>query len=256
MVWLAACPAPEGIPPGKLAVVGDAVFGPEDVSAEAAQLGGYAQLRFRGDEGKMALLSALVDAELLAQAAREHGLADDPRVEFAVLEELAILEQTAELERRVPRERVAADLPALRAYYDAHPEAFVRPERRSAEGVLFKDFASAEDALAGLATEVVPLERLGEVVTTEPLARDDAEYPGFHPVLFADDLAEGDLLPRPVWLGERLLVGRLGRIEPARAESFDDPAVRERLVEAVRAPLVAAAQAELAAELRARWPER
>ncbi len=253
---LMACPSPEGVPEGKLAAVGGVFFGPEDVSAELAQLGAYAQLRFRGEEGKMALLSALVDAELLAQAARKHGLADDPRADFSVLEEEAILERTAELERRVPRERVAADLPALRAYYDAHRGEFTLPERRSAEGVVFRNLAAAVEAQEALATLVVPLERLGEVVTTKPLARDDREYPGFHPALFAPDLAEGDLLPRPVWIGEGLLVGRVHRIELARPESFDDPAVRERLVEAVRAPLVAIALAELELEMRARWPER
>ncbi|MBL8942648.1 MAG: hypothetical protein JNK45_05855, partial [Myxococcales bacterium] len=55
---LAACATDEGIPEGKLARVGDVVFGPEDVAAVSAQLGAYAQLRFAGGDGHGALLGA------------------------------------------------------------------------------------------------------------------------------------------------------------------------------------------------------
>src|SRR5690606_31025865 len=59
----------EGVPAGKLAVVGDVVLGPEDLAGVQSQLGPYAKLRFRGVEGEFALLEGLVVTELLAQEA-------------------------------------------------------------------------------------------------------------------------------------------------------------------------------------------
>jgi hypothetical protein len=251
-----ACGGPgEGVPEGKLAMVGEVAFGPEDLAGVQAQLGAYAQLRFRGDAGSHALLGALVDAEVLAQRATARGLADDPRVRWALLEEIAAVHRSSELERRVPRAAVAADEAKLRAWYDAHRDELMEPERRSVEGVVVKRWAEAEQLHARMIAGE-PLASLGEVVHTELVARDDREFPGFHPVLFASSLRAGDLLPRPVPIGERLLVGRVRAIEPAAPAPFDDPATRERMVEAVRAPLVEAAEAELASELARGFPER
>ncbi|MBX7083710.1 MAG: hypothetical protein K1X88_31160 [Nannocystaceae bacterium] len=245
LVAFSACTAgAQGVPEGKLAAVGEVAFGPEDVAGVQAQLGAYAQLRF-GGEGAAALLMALVDAEVLAQEALAQGLGDDPRVWYAVLEELAALHLAAELERRVPRAAVAADRAALQAAYDADTTAFVLPQRRAAAGVVFEHWREAEDALAAVQSGAVALESLGALVTTPLQARDDGEFPGFHPTLFDPSLQVGELLPRPVVLGERLLVGRLEQDEPATRRAFDDPAVQEQLVERVRAPRVQAATAAL-----------
>ncbi len=249
---LAACTAgAQGVPEGKLAAVGEVAFGPEDVAGVQAQLGAYAQLRF-GGEGAAALLLALVDAEVLAQEALAQGLGDDPRIWYAVLEELAALHLAAELERRVPRAEVAADRAALQAAYDADPRAFAVPERRAAAGVVFGHWRAAEDALAAVQAGTVALESFGPLVTTPLQPRDDHEFPGFHPALFDPGLAVGDLLPRPVVLGERLLVGRLEQLEPASREAFEDPAVQEQLVERVRAPRLEAATRALLEPLLAR----
>ena len=137
----------EGVPEGKLAVVGPTVLGPEDIAAAGAQVGAYGQLRFSGPQGEPALLESVVAAELMALEAQDAGLAEDPRVRFAVLEEIATVYLSAELERRVPRDAVADDAAALRAHYDAHPELFALPERRSAQGVVFSKFEEAEVAL-------------------------------------------------------------------------------------------------------------
>ncbi|HWB80371.1 MAG TPA: peptidylprolyl isomerase [Nannocystaceae bacterium] len=250
-----ACSGPsEGVPEGKLAVVGEVAFGPEDLAAVQAQLGAYAQLRFRGDAGSHALLGALVDAEVLAQRAVARGLGDDPRVRFALLEEIAAVHLTSELERRVPRAAIAGDEAKLRAWYDAHVGELVQPERRSAEGVVVNKWAKAEELHARM-LEGVALEELGDVVHTEIAARDDREFPGFHAVLFDPALGEGDALPHPVPIGERLLVGRVLKVEAAAAPAFDDPATRERAVEAVRAQLLESAEAELQRELAQRFPE-
>ena len=244
-----------GVPEGKLARVGDVALGPEDLAAVQSQLGSYAQLRFRGAEGQPALLSALIGAELLAQEADKRGLGEDPRVQWAVYEEIATLYLNAELERRVPRERVAADEVALAEWYDAHQAELTTPERRRARGVLFRDYDAAEAAHALLAMGAVQLPWLGDIVTTEARARDDVEHPGFHPILFDSTLKPGDLLPEPVLLGQSVLVGELDAILPPEVPPLSDPAVHERAVQAVRAPLLAEARDELLAELAERFPE-
>jgi hypothetical protein len=255
MACATACDTVEGLPEGKLAVVGSTVLGPEDLAGVAAQLGPYAQLRFRGVEGDYALLDALVVTELLAQEAMAHGLGDDPRVRFAVLEEIATATLSAELERRIPYESVAAREQPLRELYDADPGMFTRPERRSAQGVLFSRMAQAQEALERLALGTVELGELGDVVSTPLQERDDAEYPRFHPILFDASLPAGAWLPEPVAIGERLLVGRVHEVQPPRLEPFEDPAVQERLVHAVRAPGVKAAEHAYLQELRERYPQ-
>jgi hypothetical protein len=264
LVGLVGCGGAQGgVPDGALAVVGDRVFGPADVAAVQAQLGAYAQLRFRGDEGRFTLLQALVDAELMAQAAIDAGLGDDPRVHFAWLEERAAVQRSTELERAVPRAEIEADVAALRAAYDAHPDRFVVPETRVAEGVLFPNWDAAEAALAALELGTETLDSLaaasaqneGELLRTKPQARDDREFPGLHPVLFAADLQVGERMPVPVVIGERLMVGRLHAIVPAHRRDFDDPVVREQLVELLRAPRLADARRRREAELAERYPE-
>ncbi len=252
---VSACGTDAGVPPGKLARVGDVVFGPEDVAAVSAQLGAYAQLRFAGAEGSGTLLMSLVDAEVLAQEAMSRGLGDDPRAQHALLEEIAAVYLSAELERRVPYAEVAADTAALLAWYAAHEDSLLQPEQRSAEGVTFEHWVAAERAQAALELGTTTLEELGEVVYTPLQVRDDREFPGFHAVLFDPGLATGDRLPRPVPVGETLLVGRLRERIAAAPAPFDDPATRERVVEAVRAPRLEAARAALLAELADRYPE-
>lgn len=250
-----ACDVEEaGVPPGKLALVGTKALGPEDVAGAQSQLGAYGQLRFRGEEGHLELLESLIMAELLAQEADAVGLSDDPRVQYAVIEEIAEIERSAELERRVPRSAVAQDEAALRAYYDAHPEAFTEPEKRSARGVVFSTFEEAEQALEALHLGTETLGSLGKQVTTKLRARDDHEFPLFHPFLYAEGLQEGELLEHPVVVGEKILVGRVHEIEPATLRPFDDERVRDELIEAIRAPRVKQAEAVYLEELRARYP--
>lgn len=236
LLTAASCDVSEGIPEGKLAVVGPTVLGPEDVSAARSQVGKYGQLRFSGPEGEATMLEALIATELMALEAEEAGQGDDPRVGFALEEEIATVFLTTLLERAVPRDSVALDTAALQSYYDAHPDAFTSPEERSAQGVVFKTFEEADRALAALRGGTSTLSDLGDVVATPQQARDDAEYPAFHPYLFEDGVETGDFLAHPVFLGESLLIGRVQTVSPARLRPFDDAAVQEQLVEAVIAP--------------------
>ena len=246
----------EGIPEGKLATVGETVFGPEDVAQVHAQLGAYAQLRFVGGEGRQHLLEALIDAELLAQEAIEHGLGDDPRVRWAVLEEIATVYESAELERRVPLESVAADADALQAWYEDHRDAFTLPEQRSLEGVVFQSFAEAEAGRAELREGRAELADKGQIFATKLRARDDDEYPALDPFLFDPAIGEGEFLRHPVFIGESIMVGRVKLVRPETTPPLSDPDVRARVVQAVRGERIAAAREQLRAELRERWPEQ
>ena len=251
---VACLPSDTGIPEGKLAVVGEVELGPEDVASVKSQLGAYAQLRFVGEEGQFGLLEAVVDAELLAQEAVEHGLGDDPRVRYALLEEIAEVQRSAALQRAVPFEDVAADEAALREYYEAHRDAFVEPEQRSAEGVPFRKFDKAEAAFEEISAGAKSLEDFGQLVGTKSRTRSDDDFPGFHPFLFDPALGEGELFTRPVILGSSVLVGRVKHITPAKQRELEDDEVRERVLQAVRAPRAAEARARLEAELRDRFP--
>lgn len=253
-VSLAACDVTEGIPEGKLAVVGPTVIGPEDIAAARSQVGKYGQLRFSGPEADATMLEALIATELMALEAKERGFDADPRVAFAIEQEIATVYLSTLLERAVPRESVASDTEALRAYYDAHRASFTTPEKRSAQGVVFKTFEEADQGLAALIGGTSTLEELGEVFATPLQARDDEEFAAFHPILFGDGVEEGDFLPHPVFVGESLLVGRVQRVEPASLQPFDDPAVQEQLVEAVIQPRRDAARAAILERLRAGGP--
>lgn len=243
------------IPPGMLARVRSTVLGPQDLAAARAQLGAYAQQRFRGPEGQRLLLEALIDAELMAQAAMQHLDGADPGVEFAILEEIATVHASAELERRVPREAIASDTAALRAEYERRRDAFVQPARRSATGLVFETFGEAEAALEALRRGDRGLEGDPDVLSTEVQVRDDAKFPLFHPILFDPALGEGDWLSSPVVVGYRaVMAGRVHTLEPASLLPFEDPAVQEALVAALRGPRVDAARAAWMRELAATTP--
>ena len=230
-------------------VVGERVFTSLDLAEVDEQLGPWASTRFRGPEGQRTLMEALTDAELMAQAAVAAGHGDDPRVSWALVEELAALELAGELERRVPLAETIADTAALRAEWEANPEAYSEPERRSIRGVLIGSFAEADAAHRKLAAGEVTLEELGAVAETKLLAFDPKERPGFDVFLFDPKLQVGDVLPSPVLRGISLMVGVVNEIQPAKLREFDDPEVQTKLAEAVHARRLEAAKAAYLEEL-------
>ncbi len=256
LLGLSACEAElETVPEGALARVGAEVIEPEQIDQTRAQLGAFGQARFRGPDGQRALIDAVIGEELLVQEARDHGLASDPRVHFAVLEELAELQRAAMLERRLPRAEIAADTDALRARYRAERTSFTTPERRQMRAVRFDTWEQAEAASVRLRAGEAELEDLGEVLHTQPMTRDDLEYLAFHAILFDPELAVGEALTDPVLSGTNVLVGELETIEAAGFLSFDDPEVQEALVEREWLARVPPIEAELALELAERFPE-
>jgi len=264
-VVMSGCEAEvEGVPEGAVARVGDVVIEATQVDGVFAQLDAFGQARFRGPHGRRALVDALIEQELLVQEARALGYGDDPRVEWAVLDELASLQRSAMLERRLPRAEVEADTEALRRRYEAERDRFTQPERRALRAVRVDTWDQGERALARLATGALSLEDYVDEISTpeQPRAlvrtplmkRDDAEFPAYHAVLFDPELGVGELLPSPVLSGQIVLIGIVDEIEAATVLPFDDPEVQEQLVTAEYAERVAPLEAELLAELRERFP--
>ena len=244
----------ESVPAGALALVGNEAIWPEELEARRAELGAYGQQRFGQEGGRLALLEAAITQKLLVLEAKRVGLADDPRVQWAQTEELARLQLAAELERRVPEQSVAEDLDALRAYYDAHIEEFTEPERRGAEMIPVDEVDDAEQIIAQLASGELSWEQAGDATTTAAIPRDDERFPLFHRHLFDPALQVGQVIAVPVYAQLKFNVARLSDLVPATPTPFDDPRVRAELIEAVRAPRLEKAKAELRAELAQRYP--
>jgi hypothetical protein len=225
----------EGLPPGALARVGDTIIDDAWLAAMRAELGPYGQLRFRGQEGFVSLLGVAIDIELLHQQAKSSGWADDPRVQFAGIEELARRQLDAELERRWPRSMVERDRATLEKWLAAHGQELATGERRSMWYESFATWGEAEAALAGYRAKTRSPEPLAKTGVTKLLRRDDHEFPFFHSVLFDPSLQPGEWLSRPVFTEKAVLVGRVEAIEPEKAASLDDPAVFARAVDGVLA---------------------
>lgn len=261
------------MPEGALARVGDVVIEPAQVEAAQTQLDAFGQARFRGPHGQRALIDALIEQELLVQEAKRAGYGDDPRVEWAVLEELAELQREAMLERRLPRAEVAADTQALRARYERElAEVSVEargdspwwvPERRRLKVLRVDTWDQGERGIARIAAGELSLEAFADEIATAAsprqllrtpmMKRNDAEYPAYHSVAFDPALEAGALLPSPVLSGQVLLIGEVEEIEAAGARPFEDPQVQELLVTAERAERLERVSAELASELAARF---
>ena len=253
MVMLGCEARVDAVPEGALALVGDQVIEAERLEATHAQLDAFGQARFRGPHGRRALIDALIGQTLLILEAQDAGLAGDPRVEWAVFEELAELQRAAMLERRLPRAEVAADTEALRARYQRERERFAEPERRRVRAVKVDSFDVGEQAIARIAAGDQTLAELGDVVRTPLMKRDDREFPAYHRLVFDPSLHEGDLIPRPVLSGPVVLVGEIDEIQPAQIRPFEDPDVQEQLVAAEWAERILPIEAELLAELRERF---
>jgi hypothetical protein len=249
----------EGVPEGAIARVGEVVIEAEQVESTHAQLDAFGQARFRGPHGRRALIEAIIQEELLVQQARADGLDGDPRVEWAVLEELAELQRAAMLERALPRAEVAADTQALRARYERELDRFVVPERRSMRVIRVDTWDEGERVIEQLAGGVVTLEAIAasmerEVARTPLMKRDDQEFPMYHRALFDPALGVGAVVPTPVLSGKLVLVGEVHEIQPASVRAFEDPEVQEQLVTAERDARLGPIEAALLAELAQRFP--
>ena len=236
-------------PENALAMVGDEAIDISALETARSELQSYGQARFRGGEGKRRLLRAVIERELLVHEAIEAGLENDPRVEWALEEEIAARYLAAEAERRMSAGG-ELDASSLQAWYEAHRGEFEIPEKRSMEAVEFKTLKEAFAALTQLRAGEAQLADFGSVITTAMNARDDEEFPAFHRILFDSGLKEGDWLSSPVLTDRRVMVGRVAQIEAARTKGLEAREVDEKARQALSLERRKAEEAQILAELR------
>ncbi|MBG6201824.1 peptidyl-prolyl cis-trans isomerase C [Labrenzia sp. EL_13] len=123
-----------------VARVGDAEITEADIAFAAQDLGQQLQ-RFPPNQWRAILLDVVVDMELLAQAARQDGLDQDPdfknQLEFLELQALRNAYISQKIDSLITDE-------ALKAAYEAEFKDFEGPEEVNARHILVSDKAEAE----------------------------------------------------------------------------------------------------------------
>lgn len=116
----------------------------------------FDRLRYQSKERRRELLEEMIDVELLAAEARRQGLDKDPDVEDALR---AILREAmlAQAREGVP---VPAQIPdqEISAYYNAHLDKFVEPERRRVAAIVMTDPKEAAKVHKAALTAKTPVE--------------------------------------------------------------------------------------------------
>jgi peptidyl-prolyl cis-trans isomerase C len=129
-----------------LARVGTRSITVGDFAAALERMDPFERIRYQTDDRRQALLDEMINVELLAREAERRGLDQKP--------------ETQELIRQYQRDellrRVRAEVPGpsqlsneqVQAYYQAHKQEFVDPERRRAAQIVLKDAGLAARVLA------------------------------------------------------------------------------------------------------------
>jgi parvulin-like peptidyl-prolyl isomerase len=129
-----------------LAKVGDRTITLGDYAATLERMDQFDRLRYQSPERRKELLDEIIDAELLAQDARQKKLDQQPETQQAIRQILrdALL---AEARRGLPAPaEISAD--EVRAYFDSHRDDFREPERRRVAHIAVKDKETANKVLA------------------------------------------------------------------------------------------------------------
>jgi len=140
---------PAGLTPQQaaavIAKVGDETITLGEYAAALERMNQFDRMRYQSKERRRALLQDLIDIKLLAQEARRRGLDQKPEVQDAIRQILrdAIL---AKARRGLPS---PAEIPAaeVKAYYEAHIDAYREPERRRVSAIVLDDADKAAEVL-------------------------------------------------------------------------------------------------------------
>jgi len=258
-----------------LAKVGDRTITLGDYAATLERMDQFDRLRYQSPERRKELLEEIIDAELLAQDARQKKLDQQPETQQAVRQILrdALL---AEARHGLP---APADIPAeeVRAYFDAHRDDFREPERRRVAHIVVKDKDTATKVLAlakkanarewgelfqkhsldapKKGTPAQPLELSGDLGIVGPPGDSRGDNPRVPPEVRAavfELTSIGDVLGRPVQAeGGYHVVRMVGKTDAhERAISDADRSIRVALLQAK----IAESEKKLEAELRRQFP--
>jgi parvulin-like peptidyl-prolyl isomerase len=166
-----------------LARIGTRTITVADFVATLERMDQFDRLRYQSPERKKELLQEIVDAELLAQDAKEKGLDKLPETQQAIRQILrdALL---AEARKGLP---APADIPQqeVSAYYESHRDDFHDPARRRVAHIVVADKATAETVLAA-AKKATPAQ-WGELVRKHSLDAQKKPSPT-QPIEMAGDL--------------------------------------------------------------------
>ncbi len=127
-----------------LAKFGDHVVTLGDFAKVLADMPEYERIRYQSLERRKELLRSMIDVQLLADEAKREGLDKDP----------ALQEETRQILVAWMRSKLLAELPQaaaipdgdVKAYYEAHKDLFVEPERRRIAQIVTHDEAAAKRA--------------------------------------------------------------------------------------------------------------
>jgi peptidyl-prolyl cis-trans isomerase C len=262
-----------------LAKVGDRTITLGDYVSALERMDRFERLRYQTPERRKLLLDEMIEMELLAREAERIGLDKEPETR-AYLQQLMREEVLRELRDKAPRpeEVPAAD---VAAYYAAHPDDFVDPERRRVAVIALGDAKTAQEVLDQV--READAKRWGEVARERSLlkgpakssaeaARPPLEFEGdlgltaatkdergrnpsvpaeVNEALFRIDEA-GKVFPEVVASGGRFYVVRLLAKSPARKRLLEEAetVIRAKLVQLE----IAKAEAALKAELAKKYP--
>jgi peptidyl-prolyl cis-trans isomerase C len=132
-----------------IATIDDLVITVREFQERLDRQSPYLRARYSSLEQKKDFLESLVRYELLAREAYRRGLEKDPDAVRAMKTVMIQKLMKAEFDAAVKPEDIAeAD---IKAYYDAHPEEWNKPEEVRVSAIVLRDAASA-DAAAKAAT--------------------------------------------------------------------------------------------------------
>ncbi|MEM9692049.1 MAG: peptidyl-prolyl cis-trans isomerase [Myxococcota bacterium] len=277
-------PSATAVPPGGLspeqaaqvlAKVGDRTITLGDYAATLERMNQLDRLRYQTDKRRLALLNELIDLELLASEARRLGLDREPAVQEAIRQVLreALLEDAL---RSLPKPN---QIPAseVKAYYEAHRDDFVEPERRRVSAIVVYDAQSAAKVLAKVKEMKSPGD-WGDLYygwsIDQPLVRNTAAPPdlagdlgivappghpeGGHPMV-PEPVREavftlrvlGDVHPEAIAHEGKLYIARLTGKSQGHTRSLKeaDRSIRLRILQEKRTTLETKLEAELKEEI-------
>lgn len=203
----------------------------EDLDRAAGQLNPLLARQYRTRAGRVELLNALIERELLEGEARKRG----------IHEREAVRRQVDDYQRRLTAKILAEELPLLppsesrmRSYYDEHLTDFVQPERFSVTRVALvgETLERTRAALSGGATASALTTR-GSPAKSLQVAKSDVPASAW---LALHKALAGDKVTEPVKMGGVVYLLRVDGHSPARSLPFEKvkPRIIERLAPAQR----------------------
>ncbi len=149
-----------------VAHVGDDVITAEEFKRRIDEQSPFLRARYSTVERKKELLEALIRNELLAQEAQREGLDKSPAVRDAT--KRAMIQEL--IKRQLDEKMSGSDIPEteLKAFYDAHVDDYVKPERARVYHIFLpakepKEKAQAKARAAALLKDIQAREKKGEV---------------------------------------------------------------------------------------------